>query len=143
MNLAMISNTRKDAGAAAAEVSLDAVDLTVLASYEGVQLAGEPDLVVELIELYVEDARCRLVTLRKSLSARDWPALKREIHSLKGSSGNLGAIQVAWVCEEIEKTEPRIVWLEMPALMSWLQLELDRAIHILFAVREGRLQFSG
>ena len=125
--------------AVAPEISWDAVDLTVLAGYKAVQLAGEPDLVVELIDLYVDDARRRLATLHESVTERDWLAVKREIHSLKGSSGNLGAVQVAWVCEEIEKMEPRTIWQSIPALLSWLQLELDRAIHIFVAVRQTRI----
>ena len=144
MNLAMLSNLRVSnfrtaPNAIAPEDSCDAVDLAVLASYDAVQLDGEPDLVVELIDLYVDDARCRLAAMHESVTEKDWPAVKREIHSLKGSSGNLGARQVAWVCEEIEKMEPRTVWISIPALLTWLQLELDRAIHILVAVRQTRI----
>ena len=135
----MFPNASNNPCAVAPEISWDAVDLTVLAGYEAVQLAGEPDLVVELIDLYVEDARRRLATLRDSLTARDWPALKREIHSLKGSSASLGALQVARVCEEMEAIELGLLRLRLPVLLSWLELELDRAIHIFFAVRQTRI----
>ena len=47
------------AGADAA--SLDAVDLAVLKGFEDMQGEGEPDLVVELINLYLEDAPRKLI----------------------------------------------------------------------------------
>jgi HPt (histidine-containing phosphotransfer) domain-containing protein len=87
------------------EIFRQAVDLTVLASYEKVQLDGEPDLIVELIDLYRDDAPRRVAVMQESLAKKNLPSVKREAHSLRGSSGNLGALHMALICAEIEGIE--------------------------------------
>src|SRR5437660_7395479 len=79
-----------------------AVDMAVLTSFEEAQLDGVPDLIVELIDLYLEDAPHRLTAIEEALNRRDGQALKRAAHCLRGSSANLGALQVALICEEVE-----------------------------------------
>jgi hypothetical protein len=54
------------------EILRSAVDLAVLTSYEKIQLAGEPDLIVELIDLYREDAPRRIAARRESVAKKDW-----------------------------------------------------------------------
>ncbi|MBC8028873.1 MAG: Hpt domain-containing protein [Pyrinomonadaceae bacterium] len=113
------------------------VDLTVLANYESIQLEGEPDLIVELIDLYADDAPQRLGVMRQSVAERNWRGVKKGAHSLRGSSGSLGAQLVAQRCQEIELlTED--TWGSIPALMSCLEVELERALYVLLAVRTGR-----
>lgn len=117
----------------------ESVDMSVLKSYEMIQLAGAPDLIVELVDLYLLDAPRRVVAMRESSARGDWPATKRDVHSLKGSSGTLGALQVVRICEEIEGIEFGLLRLKLPVLLNWLELELDRAIHIFVAVRQTRM----
>ena len=124
----------------APEVSRSAVDLAVLASYEKIQLDGEPDLIVELIDLYLEDAPRRVAVMQESLAKRDWLSVKREAHSLRGSSGNLGALRVARICDEIEGIESGNLFASIAALLNCLELELERVLHIFLAERQRRLQ---
>lgn len=123
---------------AVTETFLEAVDLAVLAGYETIQLEGEPDLIVELIDLYLEDAPRRMAALRESVVRRDLPGVKREVHSLKGSSGNLGALRIAEICQELEGTEPGDSWPSIETSLSCLDLELERVIHIFLTVRQTR-----
>ncbi|WP_273844167.1 PAS domain S-box protein [Rubrobacter calidifluminis] len=60
------------------------------------ELAGEddPDLVSELVEMYLEDAPRRIEEIRRALHAGDAHALAQAAHTLKGSSGNMGATRV-------------------------------------------------
>ena len=118
------------------EILSAAVDLTVLASYEQLQLAGEPDLVVALIDLYREDAPRRTSIMRESLVEGNWPAMKWEAHSLRGSSGHLGAIQMVLICDQIEATESGVS--NMEALLSRLELELQLVLRIFAAERRRR-----
>jgi HPt (histidine-containing phosphotransfer) domain-containing protein len=117
-----------------------AVDLAVLRSYENIQLDGEPDLIVELIDLYLEDARRRLAVMKLSLGKRNWPSVKREAHSLRGSSGNLGALQMALICDEIEGLESPDLFPSIEALLGCLEEELEQVVHIFVAERQRRLQ---
>jgi HPt (histidine-containing phosphotransfer) domain-containing protein len=126
--------------AGATEIFRASVDLAMLASYEKIQLEGEPDLIVELIDLYLEDAPRRVGVMRDSLAKRNWLSVKREAHSLRGSSGNLGALQMAQICDEIEGIESGNLFSSIAALLSCLELELERVLHIFLAERQRRLQ---
>jgi HPt (histidine-containing phosphotransfer) domain-containing protein len=124
----------------APEIFRAAVDLAVLRSYEKIQLDGEPGLIVELIDLYLEDAPRRVAVMRESLAKRNWLSVKREAHSLRGSSGNLGALQMARICDEIEGIESGDLFPSIAALLSYLEQELERVVHIFLAERQRRLQ---
>lgn len=126
--------------AGAPEIARAFVDLAMLASYEEIQLDGEPDLIVELIDLYLEDAPRRVAVMQESLAKRDWLSLKREAHNLRGSSGNLGALQMARICDEIEGIESGNLFASIAALLNCLRLELERVLHIFLAERQRRLQ---
>ncbi|HEY8187495.1 MAG TPA: Hpt domain-containing protein [Pyrinomonadaceae bacterium] len=122
------------------EIFSPAVELTVLASHDGVQLDGEPDLIVELIDLYQEDAQRRVAVMRQSLAKRDWTSVKREAHSLRGSSSNLGAFKLASLCGEIEGLVPEDQSCDIEALINELEHELERALDVFSAERLRRLQ---
>ena len=116
------------------------VDLTVLADYEGLQVAGEPDLIVELIDLFVEDAPVRVASMRESQAKEDWISVKQQAHSLRGSSGSTGAIQMALTCGELEAATSIGICPDIEDLLSRLELELKHTLHILLANRLRRLQ---
>ena len=124
----------------APEMFRAAVDLDVLRSYENIQLDAEPDLIVELIDLYLEDAHRRLAVMKESLAKRNWLSLKREAHSLRGSSGNLGALQMALICDEMEGLESRDPFPSIEALLGCLEQELEQVLNIFLAERQRRLQ---
>lgn len=80
----------------------DAVDISVLTSFEEVHVDGEPDLVVELIDLYLADVPQRLDEMRNALTFSDAESVRAVAHGLKGSSSSLGAGKLAMLCEELE-----------------------------------------
>ena len=123
----------------AAEMFRGAVDLEVLRSYEKIQIDGEPDLIVELIDLYLQDAPRRLAIMKLSLTETNWLSLKREAHSLRGSSGNLGASKMALVCDQIEGLEYEDPF-AIAALVICLEQELEQVINIFLAERQRRTQ---
>ena len=80
-----------------------AIDLSVLISLEKVQVDGEPDLIVDLIDLYLDEAPRRLAAMSAQLAQRDWLSLSRTAHSLKGCSAVLGAGRTPQLCEAVEQ----------------------------------------
>lgn len=80
----------------------DAVDMVVLRAFEEIQAEGEPDLIVELINLYLKDAPVKLVSMQEAVAGGDAGSLKRAAHGLRGSSASIGAARVAALCEGLE-----------------------------------------
>jgi HPt (histidine-containing phosphotransfer) domain-containing protein len=114
------------------------LDLSVLISFEEVQSDGEPDLIVELIDLYIADAELRGAVMRDALSKKDEPSLKGAAHSLRGSSANLGARQMAKICEELEHTDWSASFDSLEPLLRQLEQESARVCQVFLTERERR-----
>ncbi len=67
-----------------------------------IAMMGGDDLSKDLIELYVEDAQRLIMSIRESFERRDVMLLTRSAHSLKSSSAQLGAMNLAGYCRDIE-----------------------------------------
>lgn len=117
----------------------EAVDLAALLSLEGAQVEGEPDLIVELIDLYAEDAPRRLSAIRGASAAGDLAALQRAAHGLKGSSASLGARRVELLCEKLERLSGREFLQEGEMLLACLGREFARAMLVFADERDRRL----
>ncbi|MFF7708269.1 Hpt domain-containing protein [Pseudomonas sp. NPDC007930] len=53
-----------------------------------------------LLDTFLEDSATRVAHLREARDARD---LGQAAHSFKGSSANMGAVQLAELCRELEQ----------------------------------------
>lgn len=82
---------------------MDVLDPTTLETLRGLQDEGDDDLLAELIDLFLEDAPGRVAGMRAAIDCEDWTALASFAHSLKGSCGSLGALQMAEVCARLEQ----------------------------------------
>ncbi|HYJ46547.1 MAG TPA: Hpt domain-containing protein [Pyrinomonadaceae bacterium] len=118
----------------------ETVDMAVLASFEEVQGEGEPDLVVELMELYLDDTPRQLATMRASVAGADESAFKRAAHSLKGSSANLGVRRIAALCEEVGQTKCDDSFQGVEHLLAKIEREFERVGQIFAAERQRRLE---
>jgi CheY-like chemotaxis protein len=80
----------------------EAVDASALAALRDL---GEdrPDLLAELLAVYLRDTPPRLAALHEAVARADAEALRRAAHSLKGSSSQIGAVQVARLCTDLEE----------------------------------------
>jgi len=64
---------------------------------------GDRDFEQEIITMYLEDTRGRIQTLESHLAEQNWEHLKREAHTLKGSSGNIGVDCTFKLCKQLEQ----------------------------------------
>lgn len=128
--------------ASASDATGKVVDLAVLLSLEEAQVEGEPDLIVELIDLYVEDTPRRLAAIRSASADGDLEALRRAAHGLKGSSASLGARQVEMLCEKLERASGKELLEEGELLLARLEREFAR-VRLAFADERIRRVLDG
>ena len=122
-----------------AAISIEAIDQTVLAALAEAQEEGEPDLIVELIDLYLEDTPQRVEAIRAAVAQADAASIKRAAHTLKGSSGSVGVCQVAEICKLFEQTDFDSLPARGETLMQLLDREFERARAALLTERDRRI----
>ncbi len=78
------------------------IDESILESYRSLQDDGQPDVVTEFIDVFLEDLPLRTDRLRQAVDSKNPVELKSAAHALKGSAGSVGAIIVSGLCAQIE-----------------------------------------
>ena len=79
------------------------LDQRALAQIRAMQRPGSPDLLGKIIDLYLENSPGSLRQIRDAVAGQDGDALRQAAHSLKSSSANLGATELAAICKELEQ----------------------------------------
>jgi HPt (histidine-containing phosphotransfer) domain-containing protein len=82
----------------------DVLDPDVVGRLRQLTPPGEPDVLTEILRLFLDDVPRRIETLRAATAAGDAIAVQRAAHSLKGSSGNIGARALYDVCRKLDDT---------------------------------------
>jgi CheY-like chemotaxis protein len=89
------------------------IDPAIIAALRQLRLPGKADPLVELVDLFLQEAPAQLSAMAKAISSNDCDSMARTISaasSLKGSAINLGARSLAALCDEIEQAA-RTGWL--------------------------------
>ena len=105
------------------------IDIGALDAIRSVQRADGPDLLEQVIELYVDRAPLLLSDLRSALNRSDRAAAKSAAHSLKSSSRNVGAVRISDQCQKIEIGLREGGPIRHEHLLPEMGLDLDEAIH--------------
>jgi CheY-like chemotaxis protein len=98
------------------------VDADAVARLRELGEPGGPDLAAEFIDLYLADGRGMVDRLRQT-PPDDRGFVKRQAHTLKGSSRNMGAETVAEIARELESKADSAA----PEELARLTLQLERA----------------
>jgi HPt (histidine-containing phosphotransfer) domain-containing protein len=80
----------------------DVLDQTVLDELLSFADDGDPELLLDLIQMFLDDSPSKVAAVQEGLDNGDFEKAERAAHSLKGSSGNLGAHLVQDVCEKLQ-----------------------------------------
>ena len=78
------------------------IDFALLDGYKELQVPGEPDLRVILVETYLEEAEGIIKRAVDAVGERDAAGIADAAHALKSSSANVGAVVMARLSKEIE-----------------------------------------
>jgi two-component system sensor histidine kinase/response regulator len=113
-----------------------ALDAKTLAQLQGLPGEGAPTLLAELAGLYRENAAELLGRLRASVARGDTEGTRRAAHSLKSSSGNVGALQLSALCQSMETQARQGSLRNAPALFAQIEAEYERVHGALQRYRE-------
>ncbi len=92
---------------------------------------GDEEILRELVDIYLEDADLRLQELRAALTSADDDKFGKTAHKLKGSSANMGAMNVYDYAKELEHLG-RDKRLDGAAdILSTLEAEMERVRQVL------------
>jgi CheY-like chemotaxis protein len=81
---------------------VNVIDLSQLAALKLIRRPGRPHLFRDLIDLFLNEGDLDLKALHAALTRDDTVEIQRVAHHLKGSSANIGATQMAALCEKLE-----------------------------------------
>ena len=84
------------------EGSTEVIDKEVIASLRELQDEGEPDIIIELSDLFFENAPGKIQAIRTAIEKGDAKGLHVAAHSLKSSSSYLGATKLSDMAKELE-----------------------------------------
>jgi len=102
------------------------VDYSKLEGLRELQEEGEPDILEELIELFLADVPPQLVALREAVEAGDAHSVERIAHTLKGTCGNMGAVRMESICAQLEERGRSEDLAAAPVRVSRLEEEFGR-----------------
>ena len=78
------------------------LDSAVVSALRQLTAPGEPDVLAEVLELFLVEVPARLDRLRNAWAAGNIEEVRRAAHSLKGSAGNIGACRLYEVCRQFD-----------------------------------------
>lgn len=100
---------------------------------------GDPELLLDLIEMFAADAPSKVQAVHDGLANQDLETIERAAHSLKGSSGNLGATKLQIACDRMQTASRNHAIDEVRALVDELTNEFELAMA---ALRDVQAQYS-
>ena len=111
------------------------LDSAVLENFRELQEPGAPDIIAQLIDLFLGELPQKLAAVHQAIEFRDAARLAKAAHTLKGSSANVGAPRAARVCLELERLGKVGTLTGAADLGARLEEELVRVRAALLAVR--------
>ena len=81
----------------------DVLDPAVVDSLRQLTPPGEPDVLGEVLRLFLDEVPRRVERLKAAWRESNAGELQRAAHSLKGSSGNIGARHMHEICKQLDQ----------------------------------------
>ncbi|HEY9723597.1 MAG TPA: response regulator [Oscillatoriaceae cyanobacterium] len=115
----------------------DCLDMEAIAGLRELQQDGEPDIVLELAEVFFDEAPRSIQTMHAALSKQDAPTVTRAAHTLKGCASNIGARPLAKRCEALERAAGEGELAEGGQRVFEIEQEFSRVKSALQAIAQG------
>jgi HPt (histidine-containing phosphotransfer) domain-containing protein len=102
------------------------LDPAVLNTLRKLTSPGEPDVLKEVLRLFLDEVPPRIVRLRNAWAAGNIEEVHRAAHSLKGSAGNIGARRLHAVCGQLDDKARSRDLAALAPLVDALGAEFDK-----------------
>ena len=102
------------------------LDPAVIATLRQLSVPGEPDVLAEVLRLFLAEAPPRIEKLRNAWRGGNIQEVQRVAHSLKGSAGNIGANALYEICREIDGLGRSGSTENVAGLVDALAVEFDK-----------------
>src|ERR1019366_4019496 len=102
------------------------LDPQAIESLRAISPDDNGEFLKELIDIYLTDTPLRIAEIEQSLAAENAVELSRAAHSIKGSSSNFGAAELAAIACEIEHKGKAAAFAEVQARIPTLQEAFSR-----------------
>jgi HPt (histidine-containing phosphotransfer) domain-containing protein len=79
------------------------LDPDVLDTLRQLNEPGQPDVLAEVLRLFLDDAPRRIQAIVAAVADRDAGALQRAAHTMKGAAGTIGATALQDACRTLEQ----------------------------------------
>jgi len=100
------------------------------------RVEGDMDLLGDIIELFKEDSVRQITAIREAIDRKQPDALRRAAHTLKGTCGNLGAVEAAATALELEKLAAAGDLSHAPESLQLLEEQIHRASKLLDELKQ-------
>lgn len=104
-------------------MSQPVLDPAVIESLRRLTPPGEPEVLKQVLQLFLEDVPGRIERLRAAWQAGNAVEVQRSAHSLKGSAGNIGASNLRAVCRLLDEHGTSGNLSNLPGLVASLDAE--------------------
>jgi len=102
------------------------------------RLGGDDELIADVIRLFLEDYPERRGAIEAAVQSRDFESLRREAHSLKGSSSHLAAHRVVEAAGALEHAAQTGDLAVVESHFARLAAELESLVIALRELLSGR-----
>jgi PAS domain S-box-containing protein len=103
-----------------------AIDIEKLEELSALQEEGEPDLLLEFIDLFLVDAHARFEQLAQAINESDAGKIGNAAHALKGMAAHFGAAPLVAICNAVETQAIAKSLSDVEALFMQLSAEFQR-----------------
>ena len=115
-----------------------AINPKILNDLRSLESQGAPGFLAELIDVFFREFDRHLQGLHAAIQSQDAREAERVAHTMKGSSGNLGAEALSRVCAALQNAAHAADWAVLRDLAPKVEAEYERARLELLAERNRK-----
>ena len=102
------------------------IDRATFSILESLADEDDPDLVAEIVQLFLEDSAIRMAQIKEGAGGGNADSIQAAAHALKSASANVGALCLSAVCAKIEGVATSCEESELTALVDMaVQMHAD------------------